>query len=175
MPGGRRFRYISAASSGTHACGIDDAGRAYCWGEAGAVPRRPACACLRPCAGFPVSFIIHGIQRRREPKKTAGSPNWGYDYVLGRGDVVSSATRVEVAGGVRFKTLSVARAHACGIEAATGAAFCWGRGDLGALGWGRAVSSPVARKVAGNHVFTTIASAMAYTCALDADGRPWCW
>lgn len=83
---------------------------------------------------------------------------------------------IEVAGGIRFAALSVARAHACGIQAATGAAICvLGRGDLGALGWGRAVSSPVPEKVAGGHRFTATAAAMAYTCALDVHGRPWCW
>lgn len=55
---------------------------------------------------------------------------------------------VEVANAPPMSALSVGRAHACGLEAATGAAWCWGGWDGGTvLGQGRAGASPGAVKV----------------------------
>ncbi|GBF97505.1 hypothetical protein Rsub_10428 [Raphidocelis subcapitata] len=138
VPGGLHFESVAAASSGTHACGIEwRSGKAYCWGQA----------------------------------------NWMGKFVLGRADVEDSAVPVEVSGAPRLSSLSVGRAHACGLEADTGAAWCWGSWDGGAnvLGHGRAASSPGAVKVLGGHTFESIYTSMMYSAALDREGHAWWW
>lgn len=71
---------------------------------------------------------------------------WGSGW-LGSGEgQMTSATPVEVAGGLRFRELSVYGGghHACGLTLAD-AVYCWGDGDFGQLGNGTrySVSVPI--------------------------------
>jgi alpha-tubulin suppressor-like RCC1 family protein len=82
---------------------------------------------------------------------------------------------VGVAGGHRFATLSVGLSVACGL-AAGGRAYCWGDNERGQLGIGSSFGfarEPIA--VVGGHSFTTISLGAFSVCALDTDGRAWCW
>jgi alpha-tubulin suppressor-like RCC1 family protein len=57
-----------------------------------------------------------------------------------------------------------------------GSAFCWGRADAGQVGADSTpvISAPV-RVSSGNVRFTSITTGPLHTCALTADGEPWCW
>jgi hypothetical protein len=65
--------------------------------------------------------------------------------------------------------------HTCGLTSA-GAAFCWGRNDIGQLGIGSqdSVPHPIRAPVTGNLSFASLDAAQR-TCALTAAGNAYCW
>jgi alpha-tubulin suppressor-like RCC1 family protein len=94
-----------------------------------------------------------------------------------------------VAGGHAFRSISIGTHHVCGVSTGD-IAYCWGLASFGQLGNrdaatspcpglsvgtqpGACVASPV--HVAGGHYFTTIAAGGDHTCALDREGRAYCW
>jgi len=89
---------------------------------------------------------------------------------------------VQVAGGLRFRSISAGLLHTCGV-AIDGRAYCWGSNELAPLGAGSKVlgtgspsmvrHSPVA--VAGDVRFEAISAHYQHTCALATDGGIWCW
>jgi alpha-tubulin suppressor-like RCC1 family protein len=64
--------------------------------------------------------------------------------------------------------------HACALKA-DGRAFCWGSGELGALGTGKLEEALTPVAVAGDHSFKVIAADSFGTCGIDQGGALWCW
>lgn len=166
---------VFVASSGAVAENVT-----LCWGEAGAEGGRmhaDICAC-RPQRGH-LPSSQEGRWRLR-PMPTAGDASYGQlGDGQGNGDFgsLSSNVPVEVAGGRSFAAGCTGQFHSCALEP-SGQAWCWGRGSAGQLGAGsnavKEISlTPVA--VSGNHVFRSITCGAWHTCALDDQGRAWCW
>jgi len=92
-------------------------------------------------------------------------------------DPVAQSTPVASAGSMRFGALEAGGRHTCGLTH-EGAAFCWGDDRSGQLGGGTrsptgSSSSPVA--VVGGLSFSRLSLGGGHTCALDQDGRAYCW
>jgi alpha-tubulin suppressor-like RCC1 family protein len=71
--------------------------------------------------------------------------------------------------------LAVGYNYTCGVTTG-GAAYCWGRNDVGQLGdgtFGNARSTPVL--VGGGLTFIAISAGQRHTCALTTDGSAYCW
>lgn len=105
-------------------------------------------------------------------------PRLACDTVLQTHDVTIHReiyrTPQPVAGAPVPVALSVGRLHTCAVTATD--TWCWGvAGDqLGNATVGSNAYDPV--RVLGGHTFTRVAaSGLDHTCALDADGRAWCW
>ncbi len=90
----------------------------------------------------------------------------------------------------RWATVSVGHDHACALDT-EGRAFCWGYNHAGQLG-GRTivrcgivsesgarscypVPSDTAVAVEGGRRFASLSAGEYRTCALDAEGRAFCW
>ena len=72
-------------------------------------------------------------------------------------------------------TLGVGSSHACGITAA-GPTWCWGGGSPGTNGDGGANHSAFApSEVVGSHLFTMMGGGSLHSCAIDVQGKAWCW
>lgn len=145
------FRSVSVG--GYHACAVALDGRAWCWGtnafgELGSQASTQNCASLA-CATSPalvstnVSFREISVRGRSTCAiaTTGDAWCWGLNDhgQLGSSTTESCAGRAcsttprRVDGGLRFETISVGKAHACGI-ATNGGAYCWGQHTDGALG-----------------------------------------
>jgi hypothetical protein len=75
----------------------------------------------------------------------------------------------------RFVALSGGDLHTCGLTR-EGRAYCWGDNTNGQLGAGIPTPSTSApTRVATTQTFAIIAAGSSTTCALTADGTPWCW
>lgn len=104
---------------------------------------------------------------------------WGQNVrgALGNGTTSAnpSLAPVAVTGGNRFTALAPGGDHTCGLSTG-GAILCWGNGASGQIGNN---ATPAAQTtpatVSGGQQWTALTSGFEHTCALAADGSPWCW
>lgn len=124
-------------------CGIDSAGRAYCWGDNGAGQLGDGSndASAEP---VPVSGDLEFTDLDAGARHACGVAVdeemycWGdnSDGQLGVGQQGgSSTTPIAVAGEVRFVAVTAGDGHTCALDT-DGAAYCWGRNSDGQLGDG---------------------------------------
>lgn len=111
---------------------------------------------------------------------------WGANQAgqLGTGDTLSSAVPRAVGGAHTFTSIDAGSGHTCAIRT-DGTAWCWGENSWGQLGNGatsascnsfglRCERSPV--QVTGSGTWSMISAGRdALTCAIDTNGRAWCW
>ncbi len=124
--------------------------------------------------------LISGVVNQTTCIKDAwGGRCWGAGTrgQLGNGLNTSTTTPVDVTNPVNAPLVSfntqTSGDHFCGLDAA-GLAYCWGWNAAGQLGDGTRVDRGVPTAVAGNLVFTSIATGLAHTCGV-AGGDVYCW
>ena len=177
VAGGHRFGHVSAGF--WHACGVTADFHAWCWGQM---------LDGQTMAEVPTPVAVAGGLRFRQVEAGNGYtcgvtyPDnraycWGLNRFggLGNGTFNPSPTPVPVLGGLRFRQVSAADAHTCGVTT-TGRAFCWGYNNAGQLGDSTNVlyrTQPSA--VVGGHVFRQIDVGGDFTCAVTTGDRAFCW
>lgn len=161
VEGSRDFRSITVGSR--HACALNGAGQAFCWGVgthgqlgAEAPEQCPEQATTIPCSTTPVA--VQGGLRFTEI--SAGEAHtcalstrgeafcWGSSTlgqlgteqpleacVFGHVGMPCTSRPVPVAGARRYRTISARGSHTCAV-ALDGAGYCWGEGGSGELGQG---------------------------------------
>ncbi len=190
----------SLTASGTHRCVLDSDGKAYCWGSnyggelgigpsADVVTARPAAVVSDGAlAGVTLTRISAGAYNTCALDASGKAYCWG-----GSGDRVGDGTTnvdvrhrepvaVDTSGvlaGKMLTQISVGYAQSCAI-ASNGKAYCWGWGSSGVLGNGSTADapSPVAVDTSGvlaGKTLTGLATGPFHTCALDSDGKAYCW
>jgi alpha-tubulin suppressor-like RCC1 family protein len=100
---------------------------------------------------------------------------------------VSHAARPAFAQSPTFTSVSAGGTHTCALDT-TGAIWCWGengnaqaggrgpdRCDLLLDGFHDVPCAKRPRRVPGDQQWTMVSAGGRHTCALDADGRAWCW
>jgi len=185
LEGALAGKRVTSVSGGTgHSCAIAD-GELFCWGAGGSGRLGTGSN-----DNAPVPVAVAGLAGTRVTAVSAGNLHtcavadgsaycWGSDTAgqLGNGDGGNSSVPVEVGGLLTGKTvtsITTGQNHTCAI--ADGAAYCWGVGNLGALGNDALDSSPVPVAVQGmgNQTVTSIRAGFTHTCA-TADGFVYCW
>jgi alpha-tubulin suppressor-like RCC1 family protein len=184
--------YAQLSAGDRHACAITAAGAVYCWGDrsgAGGSWNRPSL--VADPGGSAVHVTAGGdhtcVLTSRGEAFCWGSNRWGQ---IGSG-VAGLSERQLVPTRVSLSNLTALAAADNGTCALTheGKAWCWGRNDAGQLGDGSV--RPVCRadnntficptdpagprEVATAVRFNAITVGQFHTCALDADGRAYCW
>jgi alpha-tubulin suppressor-like RCC1 family protein len=110
---------------------------------------------------------------------------WGYGGLgrLGTGVTRSFFDPAPITGGHAFHVVSAGGDHSCGLDTG-GKAWCWGdnaRAQVGAPpevvrgGFTPARFNPHPAEVQGGFTFATLDAGGAHSCALDAEGRAYCW
>jgi alpha-tubulin suppressor-like RCC1 family protein len=161
------LRFRSVTTGLLHACGLDDQGRAYCWGSnrGGALGRdtllskrceTPVYAATAtggyfytgPCDLEPVA--AHTSHRFRSLKaglgRTCGVTVHGFAYCwgtlrLGPSTTLQTWEPVRVGGSLQFRQLDTGHSdHMCGVTP-DDAVYCWGPNSFGQLGNGTMVHS----------------------------------
>lgn len=194
VAGEHRFKALQAGV--LHACGITTDGAAYCWGSNqngelgnGSIGDRDLGSLAKESSPVPVRS-----DRRFQSITTGGNHScgitldgeafcWGQNHVgqLGTGAASFPHTSPQlVTGGNLFKAVAAGTVHTCALQR-DGTARCWGGNWFGGIGDGTSSAAntgkerPLATPVSGTRTFVQVAPGGSHTCALDGDGRVWCW
>jgi alpha-tubulin suppressor-like RCC1 family protein len=181
---GMTFDSIVAGNDFT--CGLTPLGAAYCWGRgtSGELGNGGVTSSATPVpvsGGIAFSGLTAGGSFVCGLDTGGKAYCWGADFFGSLGDgssatedgVTRRAAPVEVAGGLRFKSLSAGYQTACGV-AASGAAYCWGY-NFGAIGDGTLDNRSRPVLVAGGLTFESISSGTAQSCGVTTDRVLYCW
>lgn len=173
VPG--RWQRVEAAPG--RACGLDSAGRVYCWswpvtpGGAGAVVTQ------YHRVRTEVVFVDLAVGQKHACGLTRDGDAhcWGDndDGQLGNDLNLPAASPAAVVGGVRFRAIAAGARHTCALDLA-GRIHCWGANDAGQSAAGSLRRAFRPTPVAG-HTFVAITTGTRHTCALAEDGRAFCW
>jgi alpha-tubulin suppressor-like RCC1 family protein len=141
VQGGHAF--IAITTGLNHACGLDGAGKAWCWGDNSDLQLGNSSSAFRnptplSVSGNHVFAQIFGGWNHTcalEPDGTAWC--WGKGNVgqLGNANRVSSTAPQRVDGFLQFATLTLGNSYTCG-RTTTGQVYCWGLNNFGQLGLG---------------------------------------
>lgn len=191
-----RFSWLALGAR--HACGLEESGRVWCWGDnaygalgtgtALASSGTPTAVTLSP----DISDLAAGDGFGCALSRLTGSVScWGRNDAgqlgLGVSDAVAHPTPAPVSAPASFLTIAAGGAHVCAIDSA-GAAWCWGLATEGQLGTTSATelcaavdatgpracaTRPVA--VDGGHRFVSLSLGAAHSCAVRSDDAVVCW
>jgi len=180
-----------------HTCALDAEGLAYCWGtgangrlgNSGTTNQNSPVAVTTSGVLLDVSlvYISAGGSHTCAVDDEGSAYCWG-NGVNGRlGNNATSGNQtspvaVNTAGvlaGKSLEKIAAGGSHTCAIDD-QGAAYCWGAGANGRLGNGNVAdqSTAVIVNVSGvlnGKFLEQITTGEAHTCALDSDGKTYCW
>lgn len=162
----------SVATGDIHACALDSAGAAWCWGAQIANFGELGTG-VQEGAATPTAVMTEVRFRDVWAAKgnsigghTCGLDDggaawcWGHNEEGGVGatspdvctgganDVPCALSPVAVSGGLTFEQLSLGRRYSCGLVSGGADVYCWGRNDLGQLGDGTTVGRSEPQAVA---------------------------
>lgn len=174
-----RFAMVSAGTS--HACALNLAGRAFCWGndDRGQLGdnRNINSTTPIPIADSTLAFtMISAGDRHTCGVTTSGNAYcWGegINGQLGNGIAAASSIPVLVGGGISFASVSAGRLHSCGVST-SGTVHCWGDNTFGQLGNGGSVPQLSPITVGGLSGVSAISAGDDHTCTI-AGGAVRCW
>jgi alpha-tubulin suppressor-like RCC1 family protein len=177
--------YTTITAGWSHTCGLDTAGKAWCWGYAGngqlgdgETDQRNRYAPVAVDGDRTYTTITAGGSHTCALETSGKAWCWGYDNTGQVGDggtsQASKFAPVAVEGDRSYTTIAAGSHHTCALET-SGKAWCWGYDYYGQIG-NDAIQADVHAPagVAGGRTYKAI-SAGSHTCALDAAGKAWCW
>jgi len=184
---------VALAATGSNTCALRGDGQVFCWGDNGQGQLGIGSSGGSSNVPTPVSTasgltnvvsITAGLASFCALRADGAVFCWGLNTAgqLGigsSGGFRDTPTQVRTDTGLSSAVgLEGGGSHTCALRA-DGVAFCWGFNSAGQLGLGSSgglVSSPIAVS-AGNGLANAIAvtGGGSHTCALRADGAPFCW
>jgi alpha-tubulin suppressor-like RCC1 family protein len=185
-------RIVQVSSGTLHTCGLTQGGRAYCWGSDdlgqlgnGAAPTgdQGVPTPVQMPAGVSFSSITAGSYHTCALGTGGSAYCWGTDNSgrLGNGSTSTldqhSPSPVVMPTGVSFSSITAGLFHTCAVGS-NGSAYCWGYDAHGQLGNGpnsTSQTSPSPVQVPVGVSFSSITAGSDHTCALDSNGRAYCW
>jgi alpha-tubulin suppressor-like RCC1 family protein len=172
------LRFAAFSMGQVHGCGIDTAGRTWCWGfglggQLGDGARADSRAPVQVAGGHDFTAIDAGRDALLSCALDRAGAAWCWGPAgggaLGNGTTDASAVPVQVLSPQPFVSVGAGSEFGCGLDAA-GQAWCWGRNAYGKLGLGRPGAATLPQPVVGAHRFTQLVVGGQHACGLDAAG-----
>ena len=137
------LQFVEVGAGSKHACGITTQGAAWCWGlnpggQLGDGTQSPSLTPRQVLGGIVFAKLAgHGPSHACGLSVDGTAWCWGANAqgALGNGTRSPGLAPVQVAGNLRFASLSAGFHHTCAVTL-DGRAWCWGYGGLGQLGNG---------------------------------------
>lgn len=176
---------VTFASGGSHACGLDSRGAAWCWGSnwRGQLGNGSSEDSSRPVRVIGshvfVSLTVSSWTTCAIDSSGIGWC-WGDNQYgqLGAGwyDIGAFASEPQrVQASHSWVSISAGALQSCGL-AADGTAFCWGSNAWGAVGTGNAQEThDEPTRVAGRLQFRNIDAGVYSVCGVTRAGKAFCW
>jgi alpha-tubulin suppressor-like RCC1 family protein len=177
VAGGIAFSAIEPG--GDHACGLDMAGLAYCWGanasgQLGDGTLLERTTPVRAAPGLVFTQLATGFEHTCGLTSPGDVYCWGGRNGYLAGTIADRTTPIQISSGVKFSTLVAGRFHTCGLTA-TGNAYCWGQNGSGQIGDGTTTSRAVPTAAVGAGIFVSLSAGGFNTCGVATDGTAYCW
>lgn len=185
-------RFASISASWEHACGVLENGDALCWGkndfgQLGNGTTRHAATPVQVRGGVTFASVVAGGAGTGPggagQNHTCGLSTSGQAYCWG--DNWHNPLGLNNTRGVRSEPQPVRDVpalvqvvtggdHSCGITDA-GEAWCWGDNSRGQLGAGDGTTYGSARRVGGEHRFSSLTLGWDHSCGVTTEGEGLCW
>lgn len=182
--------FTAVTLGGSHTCGLDAAGLAYCWGQNrfGQLGNGSTLSVAEPVpvvGGLIFSSLDAGAVHTCGLTASGGAYCWGYnrwgqlgeqapDEKCGRSSCASAPARI--AGAPPLVALVAGGLQNCGLTK-EGIAYCWGANLAKELGntavSGSGSATPI--KVLASASFTSVTVGEHGSCALTSGGASYCW
>lgn len=164
--------WAAVSAGATHTCALDDAGRAFCWGEITWRTLRvdDTVSARRPIAvatEYRFRSIAAGSGQTCALTRESGRVCWG-ESEPGNLPRLGADT-------LRFDTISI-RGNACAVGVDR-SGYCWGANHAGQLGTGSTVPAraPTPQRVGGDRQWRDIQPFSGHACGLTTEGEALCW
>ena len=179
---GSGLEVVDLAVGGSHVCGVDATGAAWCWGrnshgQLGAIGEPRAVSPVRVESDVDFVSIATGQNHTCAIDDTGATWCFGENESgqlgLDHDDPVSGPTRLP--GAHLFDEVVGSDGHfTCALEGTS--ALCWGSNNYGQLGigtMGNELHEPF--PVLAAPAFATLDAGEFHTCGIDTSSRVWCW
>ena len=183
------LRFTSISAGGSHTCGLDQSGKAYCWGwnadgqlglgdtESELIPYDVYGRRNFTSLSAGVSHTCGLVNFNMESVKQNGIAFcWGNNRFgqLGNETNTNSTVPSRVSTNLQFSSISARGNHTCGLTT-NSEAFCWGNNSDGQLGNGTQKNSSIPVQVSGGLQFLGVTVGGSHTCGLTFVGIAYCW
>ena len=184
-------RFITIAAGRQHACGVDDTGAAWCWGDnsygqLGDSSVKYASIPVRVAGGH----VFKQLGAGAESYTTCGVTTDGAAFCWGRGvngrgplarggEIASlNSVPVKVPRLSRLRAIDPGTDVACALDT-RGDVYCWGSNAFGQLGLGYPVRDTLiptpTQRVSSDEKFVSLSVGEARACAVSRTGATYCW
>jgi alpha-tubulin suppressor-like RCC1 family protein len=179
VPG--QIRFVSLVAGSYHNCGLDDSGRAWCWGSGGEgqLGHGQFLSSSVPVAvegGVPFIQLIAGAASTCGLSGVRELYCWGRNSFgqAGNGTTTVASVPVRAPGLSGIEGLFGNSEHVCTFNADQ-QLLCWGRNDFGQVGDGTTTPSADPIPVVTTRTYVDAAAGGYLTCGLRASGALDCW
>jgi len=172
--------WVSVATGYYHACGIQQDGSLWTWGDNSSDqlgdPAAPSTGRATPGQAGTAAWAsvsagnLHSCGLQVDRTLWCWGNNASGQLGDGTNHMRIAPTQVT---GTDWTAVSAGFYHTCALKT-DGTLWCWGDNTSGQLGLGTASTTP-GQVTAGTAPWTVVTAGQSHTCALQADGTLWCW
>ncbi|HQN73633.1 MAG TPA: hypothetical protein PLB16_09485 [bacterium] len=177
-----KFKSLSAGRN--HSCGLDSAGKAYCWGnnsdgQAGNGHMTFYKDPVEVKTDYKFTHLALSSLSSFAVNETGEIFVWGLDNSFGAGEMGEwlfslKLYPAEFETGLQMNNIVSNGNHVCGLNGEN-KSYCWGFNSYGQLGSGNTDDNFTPNEINTDVVFKSFAVGKSHSCGIDPAGKAYCW